>query len=75
MKNVTLAFDEQTLVLGRQYAQKCNISFNQLVRRLVEQTVNPSAKNGLEKFLALAEEAHGHSGGQKWTRDELHERR
>ncbi|GHT65324.1 hypothetical protein FACS1894110_06920 [Spirochaetia bacterium] len=63
MRNITLAIDEQTLAL------------NQLVRRLVEQTVNPSIKDGLDKFLALAEEAHGHSGGQKWTRDELHERK
>ncbi|GHV72714.1 hypothetical protein AGMMS49940_00160 [Spirochaetia bacterium] len=75
MRNITLAIDEQTLALGRQYAQKRKISFNQLVRRLVEQTVNPPVEGGLDKFLALAEEAHGHSGGQKWTRDELHERR
>jgi hypothetical protein len=40
-----------------------------------EQTVNPPAKDGLDKFLVLAEEAHGHSFGLKWTRDELHERR
>jgi hypothetical protein len=75
MRNITLAIDEQTLALGRQYAQKRNMSFNLLVRRLVEQTVNPPAKDGLDKFLALAEEAHGHSGGHKCTRDELHERR
>jgi hypothetical protein len=39
MKNITSAIDEETLVLGRQYAKKHNMSFNALVRKSLEKTV------------------------------------
>ena len=36
MKNITLAIDETVLQAGREYAKRHNISFNFLVRKLVE---------------------------------------
>jgi hypothetical protein len=41
MKNITLALDEETLTLGREYAQKNNISFNKLVRNLISGGIIP----------------------------------
>ena len=36
MKNITLAIDETVLQAGWEYAKRHNISFNFLVRKLVE---------------------------------------
>ena len=39
MKYITLSIDDALLQAGREYARRHNISFNVLVRRLIEQTV------------------------------------
>ncbi|MDR3200038.1 MAG: hypothetical protein LBT68_01155 [Spirochaetales bacterium] len=73
MKNITLAIDDQTLELGREYAKKQNVSFNALVRRLVEQTVKPSSGDDwLEETFRLMDKARGNSRGKKWTREDLY---
>jgi hypothetical protein len=72
MKNITLAIDEDILTLGREYAQKNNISFNKLVRNLIAETVKPSSKNWLNETIKLMNQSNGSSKGEKWTREELH---
>jgi hypothetical protein len=72
MKNITLAIDEETLTLGREYAQKNNISFNKLVRNLITETVKPPSKNWLNETIKLMNQSNGSSKGKKWTREELH---
>ncbi|MFP3091280.1 hypothetical protein LQZ21_13240 [Treponema sp. TIM-1] len=72
MKNITLAIDEETLTLGRKYAQKNNISFNMLVRKLINETVRMPQKNWLDDTFKLMDQANGNSGGKKWTREELY---
>jgi hypothetical protein len=72
MPNVTLSIDEQTLSLGREYAQYRNVSFNSLIRTLLEQTVKPSSSFWLDEVFALADKNKGSSHGRKWTREELH---
>jgi hypothetical protein len=72
MKNITLAIDEETLTLGREYAQKNNISFNKLVRNLITETVRSSSKNWINETIKLMNQSNGSSKGKKWTREELH---
>jgi hypothetical protein len=72
MPNVTLSIDEQTLSLGREYAQYRNVSFNNLIRTLLEQTVKPSSSFWLDEVFDLADKKKGSSCGRKWTREELH---
>jgi len=72
MKNITLAIDEQILVLGREYAKKQNLSFNALVRKLLEQTVESSSKDWLEDAFRLMDKANVSSNGKKWKREELY---
>jgi len=72
MKNITLAIDEKTLSLGREYAQKHKVSFNALVRRLIEQTVKTSSTQWLDDTYALMDKADASSWGFTWTREELH---
>ena len=72
MKNITLSMDEETLKAGRIYAQRHNLSFNDLVRKLVEQTVLPAKNLWLEDTFALMDALNVSSEGCSWTREELY---
>ena len=45
MKNITLSIDEDILQAGREYARVHDMSFNVLVRKLIEQTVEEYLEN------------------------------
>jgi uncharacterized protein YfeS len=72
MKNITLAIDEEILVLGREYAKKHNISFNALVRKSLERTIKKSSKDWLDDMFKEMDKDNISSKGQKWTREELY---
>ena len=72
MRNITLSLDKEVLRRGREYAKRHNISFNALVRRLVEQTVTDESSQWLEDIFSLMDRTNASSRGEKWTRDELH---
>ena len=72
MKNITLSIDETVLQAGREYAKRHNISFNFLVRKLVEQTVVPHKDNWLHDTFSLMDTLNATSSDGKWTREELY---
>lgn len=72
MKNITLSIDEDTLKLGREYARQHKISFNNLVRKLIEQTVKSSSKEWLDNTFSLIDKNPVSSSGEKWKREELY---
>jgi hypothetical protein len=72
MKNITLSIDEDILKVGREYARAHNVSFNVLVRRLIEQTVVHKQSHWLDETFSLMDKANVSSGGKSWTREELH---
>jgi hypothetical protein len=72
MKNITLAMDEETLVLGREYAKRHNMSFNALVRKSLEQTVKHGSKNWLDEMFKDMDKENVNSKGKKWIREELY---
>lgn len=72
MKNITLAIDDDVLKLGREYARRHNLSFNGLVRRLIEQTVYSSSTEWLSDTFSLMDTHPVSSGGKKWKREDLH---
>ena len=72
MKNITLSMDKEMLRRGRDYARRHNISFNALVRRLVEQAVCEDSTQWIDETFSLMDDAKASSGGKKWSRDELH---
>lgn len=72
MKNITLSLDEDTLKLGREYARLHNISFNALVRRLIDQTVKTSSVQWLEDTFKLIDNTNVSSNGTKWKREDLY---
>lgn len=72
MKNITLSIDEAVLRAGREYARQHNISFNVLVRKLIEQTVVQKQARWLEDTFALMDKANVRSGNEKWSREDLY---
>ena len=74
MPNVTISFEEKLLARARQYARKHNLSLNALLRKLLQETVEPETTDWLEHCFSLMDQATGDSRGQKWQREELYER-
>lgn len=72
MKNITLSIDENVLQAGREYARAHNVSFNVLVRRLIEQTVVQKQNHWLDETFSLMDKANVSSGEARWTREELY---
>lgn len=72
MKNITLSIDEDILQAGREYARVHDMSFNVLVRKLIEQTVVPQKDKWLTDTFSLMDKVNVSSQGHKWTRDELY---
>jgi hypothetical protein len=72
MKNITLAIDEDILQAGREYARIHDMSFNVLVRKLIEQTVVPQKDKWLSDTFSLMDKVNVSSEGKKWTREELY---
>lgn len=75
MSNVTLAIDDDLLAAARRYAQDHGTTLNALVRKVLEQTVQPQTESWFDEFERLADECSGSSRGRRWSREELHERR
>lgn len=67
--------DDDLLAAARRYAQDHGTTLNALVRKVLEQTVQPRVDSWFDDFERVADEARGSSSGRRWTRDELHERR
>lgn len=72
MRNITLSIDEDLLQAGRKYARIHNISFNVLVRKLIEQTVAPKKEQWLDDTFSLMDKLDVSSGNKKWTREDLY---
>jgi len=74
MKRITFPVDDDLLAAGREYARKKGMKLSELIRQLLDQTVRPSCGDWLEELFALADKSGANSKGEKWTRDEIHER-
>ncbi|MBP7480616.1 MAG: hypothetical protein KA785_09245 [Spirochaetaceae bacterium] len=72
MKNITLSIDEKVIKAGREYARRHNISFNALVRRLIEQEVLSKSAQWLEDTFALMDTLTISPRHESWTREELY---
>ena len=72
MKNITLSIDEDILQAGRDYARSHDMSFNVLVRKLIEQTVIPQKEKWLTDTFSLMDKVNTSSNGKKWSREELY---
>ena len=74
MKNVTICMDEGLLKAAKEYAAKQGISFQALVRKLVEKTVRPDPVQKLQEVWDYADSLGLKSDGKFFTREEMYDR-
>jgi hypothetical protein len=77
MANLTIAIDDEALRRARIKALSQGVSVNALLRNYLEAYAGDRSelKRAWEQILEISRESRAGSGGRKWTRDELHERR
>ena len=73
MPNITISMDEDLLKSGRRYAQKQNTSVNALIRKLLEQTVNPQYEEWMDECFSAMDRAGTDSKGKTWKREDLYD--
>jgi hypothetical protein len=73
MPNITISLDEDLVKAGRQYAREHNTSLNNLLRKLLEQSVKYHSNNWLDECFRLMDRAKANSKGQRWKREDLYD--
>ncbi len=72
--NITLSVDKQAVERARKNAEALGTSLNQLVRDYIQKLARAeNTERIIEEFERLS--GQGNSGGWRFNRDELHERR
>ena len=74
MADITISLDDKLLRAGREYAEKHHTSLDELIRKLLADTVSNHSTDWLEECFELADRLGTSSKGNHWTRKELHER-
>ncbi len=72
MKNITLSIQDDVFEAGEQYARKHNITFNDLVSKLIEETVVQKQSRWLDDMFSLMDKANVKSETEKWSREDLY---
>jgi ribonuclease D len=72
MKNITLSIEDDILKSGREYARAHNVSFNALVRKLIEQTVKNNSTSWVDDTFEYIDKNIPSSQGISWKREELY---
>ena len=74
--NLTLSVDDEVVHSARIQAQAVGTSVNQLGRNYLETLAGRTDPNrDADEFEMLSRQIQGNSGGWKFDRDEIHERR
>jgi hypothetical protein len=72
MKNITLSIEDDLLKMGRDYAKIHNVSFNVLVRKLIEQTVKSNSSTWIDDTFDYIDKNITSSQGITWKREDLY---
>jgi hypothetical protein len=71
--NLTLSIDQRVLEKARITAAAMGLSVNEMVRRYLEKVAGESDPGGTyQELRELCLTKGGHSGGHRWTREDLH---
>ncbi len=72
IKNITLSIEDDVLKMGREYARAQNVSFNVLVRKLIEQTVKKNSNSWLDDTFEYSDKNLSSASGITWQREDLY---
>lgn len=77
MANLTIALDDDLLQKARVRAAELGTSVNAVLRDYLEEWTDrkQAQRRAIEYFIEASKRSKASSGGRKWTRDEIHERR
>jgi hypothetical protein len=77
MANLTITVDDDLLKRARLKAVAQGTSVNAVLRVYLEQFAGDDAarRAAVERILELARSSKASSGGRRWTRDELYDRK
>jgi hypothetical protein len=79
MTHLTIAVEENLLEEAQERARQQGTSVEELLRRYLESFVDAEQqerqREAIDALLDLSSKTHSGSGGRKWTRDELYERK
>jgi hypothetical protein len=74
--NLTISVDDELLQRARELAQRRGISLQQLLREYLETLVGRSSPEDVaDELLRLMDVHGGHSGGEKFHREDAYEGR
>jgi antitoxin component of RelBE/YafQ-DinJ toxin-antitoxin module len=74
--NLTLSVEERIVRKARKAAESMGISLNEAVRRFLEDLAgNSSVDSDIAELKELSARSAGRSGGRRFDRDAMHERR
>jgi len=79
MANLTISVDEEVLKRARIRALEENSSVNAVLAKFLEEyartkELRRQRQKALSALLELADQSQAGRAGERWTRDELHER-
>ena len=77
MANLTITVDEASLKKARMRALEEGTSVNAILRDFLESYagVQQARQNAVREIVMLSRRSLSRSGGQTWSRDELHDRK
>jgi plasmid stability protein len=77
MANLTITLDDELLRRARVRAAELGTSVNAVLREHLQTwtAAREERQRAADKILEAAKRSRASSGGRRWTRDELHERR
>ncbi|RJP22342.1 MAG: hypothetical protein C4527_21855 [Candidatus Omnitrophota bacterium] len=72
MKTITLSIRDNVLEAGQEYARRHNISFDDLISKLIEETVVRKKSLWLDEMFSLMDKANVKSETETWSREDLY---
>jgi|tagenome__1003787_1003787.scaffolds.fasta_scaffold17736129_1 hypothetical protein len=77
MANLTITVDDELLKKARVKAAELETSVNAVLREYLEDWTGTVAarKRAIEEFLEASKNSNASSGGRRWTRGQLYEKR
>ena len=74
--NITVDIDDEVLARVQEVAERRGTTVDQMIREHLEKlAAKKSPEEALRELRRLWDESPGNSGGERWTREELYDRR
>jgi len=73
MPNVTLSLDPDLARRSREYAKAHRTTLNDVVRRLLQESVDGEGTGWVQEYFQTADKAKANSRGRRWKREDLYD--